>query len=399
LTLGLLAGAPSTSAAGEATADKFIEVRNPKALPARIPCERIALGKQGDYKPCIARLPNGALLVVAFDAAKRVDGKIQEDMLLWRSTDGGRTWTPRTVIPPVGREPYLSVLSDGTLLITVHFLKQDIRNKEGYVHSLLHRSTDGGKAWQSTKIGWKDVPGAPENATIVTSRNVLELKDGTLIVGVAAPGGFAYLWRSKDRGRSWDKTLACNFAGVDKAKLWWPFMGETVFWQARSGDLLGLFRVDQKLFPPIPGTKIPEEKLDQYERLLLFRSKDGGRTWRSQELGSYYGEMYPAILRLRDGRLLMTFTLRAAVAPNVRPLGVRCLVGRETDGGFKFDFKHDRIMLDTKTPDDSISGGGFGPTVQLDDGTLVTAYSYAGPAGWRGADFHIEVVRWRLPKR
>ncbi len=37
-------------------------------------------------------------------------------------------------------------------------------------------------------------------------------------------------------------------------------------------------------------------------------------------------------------------------------------------------------------------GGGFGPTVQLADHTLVTSYSY------RGSDdkTHLEVVRWRL---
>ena len=390
-----VAGAPAS--AGEVTKG-WIEVRNPKKLPARIACERVSLGKQGDYKPCIAKLPNGELFIVAFDASHRpIDGGIREDMLLWRSRDGGRTWSKRQVLPLVGREPYFSVLSDGTLLITVHFLKQDVRNKEGYVYSLLHRSTDGGHTWQSMKIGWEDVPGAAEKATVVTSRNVLELQDGTVILGVAAPKGVSYLWRSRDRGRTWDKTLACRFAGVDTSRLWWPIMGETVFWQARNGDLLGLFRVDQKLFPPIPGTKVPQEKLDQYERLVLFRSRDGGRNWRMEELGSYYGEMYPAILRLQDGRLLMTFTLRAAVPPNERPLGVRCVLGRETDDGFEFDFRHDRIMLDTKTPDDSISGGGFGPTVQLDDGTLVTAYSYAGPGGWRGQDFRIELVRWRCP--
>ncbi len=48
-------------------------------------------------------------------------------------------------------------------------------------------------------------------------------------------------------------------------------------------------------------------------------------------------------------------------------------------------------------PEDSISGGAFGPTVRIDDGTLVTAYSYAGPGSWRGQDLHIEVVRWRCP--
>lgn len=54
----------------------------------------------------------------------------------------------------------------------------------------------------------------------------------------------------------------------------------------------------------------------------------------------------------------------------------------------------DRIMLDTKTPDGTPQGGGFGPTVQLDDGILVTSYSYRGEDG----KSHLEVVRWELPK-
>ncbi len=243
----LVGGGASTDRLGHrALADEpqhgFIEVRNAKKLPAKIACSRIALGKQGDYKPCIARLPNGELLIVAFDAShKKIKGGFREDMLLWRSTDGGRTWSKRQVVPLLGREPYFSVLKDGTLLVTVHFLKQDVRNKEGYVYSLLHRSTDGGRTWQSTKIGWEDVPRAAEKSWIFTSRNVLELRDGTLIFGVSAPRGIAYLWKSRDGGKSWDKSLACHFEGVDRSRLWWPFMGETVFWQARNGDLLGLF--------------------------------------------------------------------------------------------------------------------------------------------------------------
>ncbi len=118
--------------------DRVIEVRNPRTLPARIPCSRIALGKKGDYKPCIARLPDGELLIVAFDASHvKIGDGFREDMLLWRSTDEGHTWSDRTVIPLLGREPYFSVLKDGTLLITVHFLEQDVRNKDGYVCSLV----------------------------------------------------------------------------------------------------------------------------------------------------------------------------------------------------------------------------------------------------------------------
>ena len=48
-------------------------------------------------------------------------------------------------------------------------------------------------------------------------------------------------------------------------------------------------------------------------------------------------------------------------------------------------------------PVDQPSGGGFGSTVKLDDGTLVTSYSHAGLDGPAGTDFHIKVVCWRLP--
>ena len=50
-----------------------------------------------------------------------------------------------------------------------------------------------------------------------------------------------------------------------------------------------------------------------------------------------------------------------------------------------------------------ISGGGFGPTVQLNDGTLITAYSYRGSSELMQLDSfivqkqQIEVVRWHLP--
>ena len=49
-------------------------------------------------------------------------------------------------------------------------------------------------------------------------------------------------------------------------------------------------------------------------------------------------------------------------------------------------------MLDTRTGSRS-QGGGFGPTVQVDDGTLVTSYSYRG----QDEKTHLEVVRWKLP--
>ena len=56
------------------------------------------------------------------------------------------------------------------------------------------------------------------------------------------------------------------------------------------------------------------------------------------------------------------------------------------------NFSSDRLMLDEQTPSNEPSGGGFGNTVQMADGTLVTSYSYRGSDG----NTHAEVVRWNL---
>ena len=380
-----------------------IRIHNPKALGAdHVPAQRIPIGVSGDYKPCIARLPGGELLLVAFHAhmlegTAQVDGqalqRMREDIILFRSQDGGVTWSEPQTLDLPGREPYFTVLSDGTLLITVHHLVQDIRNEDGYVLTYVHRSTDGGKTWETTRFGGEDLPGWQPDWSICSSRNVLELEDGGLILGVGTKAGHDYLFRSHDKGATWQPAEPCEFELFEteaaRKKLDFTLWGETVFQEAKNGDLLALNRVGPKDFPPLPGMDTANGHWDHHDRLVLYRSKDGGKTWSFSEIGSTYGEMYPAILKLRDGRLLLTFTVRDLHPP----FGVRAVLGKETPDGFEFDFEHDRLMLDTKTPMDKDSGGGFGCTVQLDDGTLITSYSYMG----EDDELHCEVVRWKLP--
>src|SRR5690606_31399805 len=122
------------------------------------------------------------------------------------------------------------------------------------------------------------------------------------------------------------KSLASQFDQVDPAKLWWPFHAETLLWQARNGDLLAVARVDPRAFPALPGTEIPQEAGDQVERMMRFRSIDGGAHWRFEANMGTYGEMYPHLLRLFDGRLLLTLTVRS-LQPS---LGVQALLGDET---------------------------------------------------------------------
>lgn len=367
-----------------------VNVVNSKDLVVdHLSVERIPIGIDDDYKPCIVFLPNGNLLLCFFHQVQFPDKKVREDMFFCRSHDGGKTWSVREKMDLLGREPYFSVCNDSTLYITTHLLENDIRNTDGVTHSYIHRSGDEGKTWSTTKITSAELPGAPKGTWVITSRNVLQLTDGTHIVGVSTLKGYDFLWRSSNRGITWDKMLSCKFENVEKEKLWWPFWAETFLWETKSGELLGLWRVDHRVFP-MPGRIVPESESDQYERMIVFRSKDNGKLWtREEELGSEYGEMYPNIIRLRNRRLLLTFTVRA----NKTPLGVRAVLGVETNNGFTIDFMHDRVILDEKTPANVSSGGGFGPTVQLSNDILVTSYSYRS----KDNKTHVEIVRWQLP--
>lgn len=381
--LGLLLIGLASAAVG--AEPEPITVTKPKRLPeAPIACERIALGEADDYKPCVAMLPDGELILTAFHQHRKDNGKVLEQTLLFRSKDGGKTWSVPEKLDLLGREPYLTVLPDGTIFITGHLLANDVRNTFGYTHGWLHRSTDRGRTWQSIRI---ESEGIKPKASNHSSRNVLQRRDGTLLLGVDYDGGDGpfLMWRSADNGKTWDKTGKC--VPTDFKSQYGFFGGETWLWPAKSGKIWAFVRVDSNELP-IKNRPIKAGN-DQADHFILFSSEDGGKTFdRIRDFGDY-GEMYMSLLRLQDKRLLLTFTVRDLHPP----LGLRAILGEETKDGLAFDFAWDRLMLETRTPVGTAQGGGFGPTVQLRDGTLVTSYS------WRGKDdkTHLEVVRWRLP--
>lgn len=383
LTVGGMTKVPATLCSA-AEPDRIpVSSRHLLALNS-LPCQRIVLGEPDDYKPCVAQLPGGELLLSCFHQHKREGNKVLEQTLLFRSKDGGRTWSGPKKLDLLGREPYLTVLRDGTVFLTGHLLKDDVRNEWGYTTGFLHRSTDRGHTWRSTRIESEQVKPKASNHT---SRNVLEMSDGSLLLGVDYDGGGGpyFTWRSRDQGVTWERNASCE--PKDFKSIYGFFGGETWLWQARSGKVWALVRVDSNELPikdrPIKATG------DQADHFILFSSADEGRTFdRIRDFGEY-GEMYMSLLRLQDERLLLTFTVRDLKPP----LGVRALLGKETADGFEFDFGHDRFMLDTRTSSGASQGGGFGPTVQLPERTLVTSYSYRG----EDSKTHLEVVRWKLP--
>lgn len=394
--------------AAEQTAERPIKIVNPSALAGDdVPAVRLPLGIPNDYKPWIVPLKNGELLIVAFCFGGKPSNELAagepylERAVFWRSQDGGQTWGPREERPDIhGREFALSCLEDGTLIMPCHFLANDAANKSGYTHSKVFRSVDHGKTWSETRVGPE---GFPEKAQTSTDWTAIELPDpdrpGEMFVqlGVGMQNGgkiapsHVFLWRSRDNGATWDKSTVPDTDGwidVD------GFFSQSVTYRSAKGVLWHPVRVDATgphwKLPAVAGAETRSG--DQDDRTMLWKSTDNGRTWRRHIDGGRfgtYGEMYPRFLRLHDGRLLLTFTVRSN-ATDGHPLGLRALIS--PDDGETWDFTHDRIVISDRNH--GASGGGFGNTVELANGKLVSVYSYRGDDG----KTHVEVVHWSLPK-
>ena len=378
-----------------------IRVLRPLQLPEMLPAQRLHFGK--GYKPTLGRLPNGELLIMFFLWEKN-DG-YHEYSLLCRSHDNGKSWTKpqRVELHPgndlLGREHWMTVIDNGTphglIFTTNHIIRADSKNPTpGTCRATINRSTDGGFTWSQTILPakWSH-----------TSRNIVSLPDGSLKVGANNVTGGNNRWlTSTNAGRDWTESQLVlpsytNYQGkrmaYDNAV---GFFQESFTYANGAGELLQWIRLDSHsaMFPQHDDEPTGNDNTD---RTIFTKSSDGGVTWSDiKDCPGYtgdlesYGQMYPRVIPLQDGRLLMTFTNRSLVPP----LGLRSVLSR--DGGETFDFQNDHLIIDENTPVGWTSGGGFGNTIQLPDGSLISCYSYATtPQG--NEHPHVEVVQWRLP--
>ena len=390
-----------------------IRVNHPRRLPGwSLPAERIPVGRPGDYKPNLAVLPGGELVMVAFHKTGTLrKHDFHEVTTLWRSHDGGRTWSARTDLDDViGREPFLTCTPDGVLFLTSTVLPADSAF-DGYFktpHAALHRSTDGGRTWTRKRVLIEgDLrQGTPMDVSRHRTqrvRNVVALPDGTLLLGVSIggrnPGNRttvnAYMWASHDGGVRWDENRPVKLLGSFDNH--WGFFPEGFMYRNDADKLLFWSRVasSSPMYPMDDGRLPPSagRQLDRLDRTLWYESVDDGLTWTPRGDFGDYGQMFPRVTKLHDGRLLMTYTQRALLDP----VGLRARLS--CDDGESWDFDYDQIVIEGFTPWGARNGGGFGNTVQLEDGTLVSCYSF-NPGDVTNPSIdpsQIHVVRWRLP--
>ncbi len=399
----LLLGTTSaeTPEQGKSDLSRPIRVLRPLELPATLPAERISIAP--GYKPTMARLPNGELVLMFF-RWERGDG-YHEFGMLSRSTDNGKTWSvPQRVRlgsgqDLLGRENWLTLIDDGTpgglLLTTNHIIRADSQNPTpGTCRATINRSTDGGKTWIQTLLPakWSH-----------TSRNIVQMPDGSLKVGANNVTGGNNRWlTSTDGGRNWTESQLQlpGYTTYQGKQMEYDnevgFFQESFIYLNGAGELLQWIRLDRG--SPMYAMHAEEPTgNDNADRLIFTKSTDGGATWSNvEDFPKYtgtlepYGQMYPRVTPLDQGRILMTYTKRSGTPP----LGLRAILS--TAGGDKFNSQNDVLILDENTQPGWTSGGGFGNTIQLSDDSLISCYSYATTPGGNEHP-HTEVVRWRLP--
>ena len=394
------ATAAPTPAPATLSGSDSIPVLRPKRLPAAgiTVLDRTPLGILGDFKPDIVLCKNGDLLIMSATCAGGLSGfdapsynasdphmgycyNNWPPSALFRSKDGGRTWSERlevmlTANNSGAEETTLSALADGTLLAL------------GNGGASVFRSTDSGYTWAmvlnvtqlytSNRSNW-DGNGLGYGSVEVTAETAAQAVVGTLPVGVYIFVQDRVL-RSTDSGRSFASyAKATARAGTSLAR------GKAFFEQSDSylrkdGTLLHGTRWNTAAWDECAGSQLWQS----VPRVATPSSDDTGEeeialefVCRSQPAAGYCrlntsvcedtsqagppqcdndshpiflrpGNMYSRFLRLHDGRVLMTWTHRTCqwIDDDGWGAGSRALLSY--DDGLSWDFDHDYLVLNAE---------------------------------------------------
>ncbi|MEW6755357.1 MAG: sialidase family protein [Candidatus Latescibacterota bacterium] len=327
------------------------------------PAVRVRVGGRGNYKAGLTQMADGRLVMVVYHGNQTTDPAERKRKpcfgYVYESTDGGLCWTHTGEVGFSGKEPTLTALSDGGLLLTTEGPSGGTQLDE----SITSTSCDGGRSWESYVLPGYECPRSlvvePEGSVLM----VRALKSGWIHRGAGSP--HFQLCRSRDGGRTWSYSV--GEVDWDDTEF-----GEISVVQLDDGRLLAAVRRQ------VPGTKG-----EGFEDTVLTESADGGRHWAAPWQISANAEVHFYLTQLRDGRLLGTYSSYHL------PFGVFAVVSE--DSGRTWDLGHP-VQL-ALSADVYV---GWPVTVLLADGALLTSYAATAYSHQAPGNTTCEVVRWSL---
>ena len=304
---------------------------------------RFVMMTMGGFWPVIQTLPNGHLGVVTRDGAFHIGERGR--LVFVTSPDGGESWSHAGVISAVGqdnRNPAFGVAADGTLLAA--FIKARYVDGEydsttpGEYPLFISRSRDCGATWTGAEI--VQLPGGGRLEVGSPFGKMLKLPDGTMLLPYhfGPTTGAAWLIRSRDNGRTWVDPVRIAEGPIAYT--------EPALCHLGDGRLLVILR----------ALHMGQTGLWQSD------SADNGYTWSEPRSITGSDEHPGDVIRLHDGRLLLTYGRR------VPPYGIQGLVSH--DDGKTWD-ESNKILL---VGDAGGADTGYPSSIQRDNGAIVTVY-------------------------
>ncbi len=225
-------------------------------------------GPYDDRDPHIAAMRDGTVICSFFQYRPVENKKIEIDVCLVESRDGGKTWSaePRVLAPKVWAvSAPVRELAGGTRLLGVYTAD----DKTAY--GAVLRSTDGGKTW-SEPIPIDQHSGVRLDA----ETDVVQLADGTIFAALRGDGKVhMHFATSGDGGQTWSKVRDSGFLGHS------PHLT-----RISTGEILLTHRV--------PAT-------------ALHVSRDSTKSWQGPYEVDSVGGAYPSTVELKDHTVLVVY--------------------------------------------------------------------------------------------
>jgi len=234
--------------------------------------------------------------------------------VVWRTEDGGQSWTPSEPLDQGGlvesfNPRFLGFADDGSGWLLVN-----VGAGMSHEYVVLYTSGDGGSTWERVLDPYGD---SPIQVCWKTGLTFADAQTGWLTRDCGGVVDGAQVSLTQDGGRSW-ATMdllppADHPAGFTYPSACWTH--SPALWSSQSG----MVGVGCKTFEPDevhPGLS------------LVYRTEDGGVTWESMEAPN--GE-----LGVLDGRLTWTFDRQIHLTPD---LGLSWTLVKEVSWDGQFDF-------------------------------------------------------------
>jgi len=316
-------------------------------------------------------MPNGDIAAVIFN--QPCHGHWEGDAECWVSEDEGCTWRRRGVAAPhepgtnrmnvaaglAGNGDFVALVSGWTNKFAPgERVTAGVKDDCQVLSPWVCRSRDGGRTWtHSAGVTAPDGFVGP-----IPFGDITQCADGTLVSGcygwpAGAPGvRRSLVIRSRDDGETWGEASVIQEDGY----------GEPAVFQLGQGSLL-------------VGLRSKRER-----RLELASSADGGHAWSTPVPVTGTNEHPAHLLRLSDGRILLSY--------GIRHRGLHGVGARVSDSnGERWGFPMILVNLDDAWD------AGYPSSVELADGAIVTAYYANQVAAHRR--YHMGVLRWRIEER